>query len=146
MASSEGIKTGTEILSKGGCMKVAHRGRITGVGGLVLMAGTLFVLLSPADTSAAGSGLGAGMALTVPHALTSALLGVSPYRWGVDIPGKGVCRSPYKPPEQIPEKPPSWGPPPWSQARVNRMQAEPPWKKGVQASLAKVRPARGRAG
>jgi hypothetical protein len=144
MTSSEGIKTGTEILSKGGCMKVAQQGRINGVGGLVLMAGTLLVLLSSADASAAGSGAGGGMAITIPNALASTLLGASPYRSDVDIPKKGVCRSPFKPPEENWQKPPSWGPPPWANARVNRTQGEPPWKKSVQASLAKERAPRGK--
>jgi hypothetical protein len=125
-------------------MKAARQGRNNGVGKLVLAAGMLLVLLSSAPANAAGKG--AGTALTVPSVLTHAVFGVQSSRPVVGIPQKDICRSPFKPPDPDLSEPPSWGPPPWAHARVNRPQTEPPWEKGMKTSQGKAKSASAKRG
>ncbi len=107
-------------------MKVAQQGRVGRVGGLFVVAGTLLLLTASANASTGGAG--PGMAITGQNALTSTLLGVGARQADVSIPKKGVCRSPFKPPEDfVPPK----GPPPWANGKALGLQKNSPWAKAV---------------
>ncbi len=118
-------------------MRVAQPGRINRMGGLVVLAGALLLLAASANASTAGAGT--GMAITVQTALTPTLLGAGARHWDVDIPKKAVCRSPFKPPDDlVPPKRPAWGPPPWANGKALGVQKDPPWA-GGKAKAAKAR-------
>jgi hypothetical protein len=113
-------------------MKVAQRGRVSRIGGLVVITGTLLLLTASANASTGGTGT--GMAITVQNALASTLLGAGPWYQGVDIPKKAVSRSPFKPPDDL-VKPK--GPPAWANGKAlglqkkaaPGLQKDPPWAK-----------------
>jgi hypothetical protein len=120
-------------------MKVAQRGKVSRIGGLVVIAGTLLLLTASANASTGGT----GMAITVQNALASTLLGAGPWYQGVDIPKKAVCRSPFKPPDDL-VKPK--GPPAWANGKalgllkktVPGLQKDPPWAT-VKGKVAKAK-------